>query len=168
MRAFIAADVRFLVVGAYALGEAIYQLGKPLRAKTTLFDNKNRFRPASREELRPDGPRQALWRHQGDHGPNRGDLVARSGHIRREFYFEGLMRQRNAKRTPEGRAERLALLAAAGVGDLARVRALGAAPDDILDAAVLALTARRVADGTAVRLGDGAVDARGLRMEVAY
>jgi predicted RNase H-like nuclease len=74
----------------------------------------------------------------------------------------------NAKRTPEGRAERLALLAAAGVGDLTRVRALGAAPDDILDAAVLALTARRVAEGTAERLGDGEVDARGLRMEVAY
>jgi predicted RNase H-like nuclease len=72
------------------------------------------------------------------------------------------------KRTPEGRAERLALLAAAGVGDLSRLRALGAAPDDILDAAVLALTAARARDGSAVRLGDGTVDARGLRMEVAY
>lgn len=72
------------------------------------------------------------------------------------------------KRTPEGRAERLALLAAAGAGDLSRVRALGAAPDDILDAAVLALTAQRIHEGTAVRLGDGAHDARGLRMEVAY
>lgn len=74
----------------------------------------------------------------------------------------------HAKRTPEGRAERLALLAAAGIGDVSRVRALGAAPDDVLDAAVLALTALRIRDGSAVRLGDGSHDARGLRMEVAY
>lgn len=74
----------------------------------------------------------------------------------------------HAKRTPEGRAERLALLAAAGLGDLSRLRALGAAPDDILDAAVLVLTAERILTGTATRLGDGSVDARGLRMEVAY
>ncbi len=72
------------------------------------------------------------------------------------------------KRTPEGRAERLALLAAAGLGDLSRLRALGAAPDDILAAAVLVLTAERIRAGTATRLGDGSVDARGLRMEVAY
>ena len=74
----------------------------------------------------------------------------------------------HAKRTPEGRAERLRLLRDAGLGDLSGLRALGAAPDDVLDAAVLALTARRVADGTATRLGDGTRDARGLRMEVAY
>jgi predicted RNase H-like nuclease len=72
------------------------------------------------------------------------------------------------KRTPEGRAERQMLLARAGLGDVAQVRALGAAPDDVLDAAVLALTARRLRDGVAVRLGDGTRDARGLRMEVAY
>jgi predicted RNase H-like nuclease len=72
------------------------------------------------------------------------------------------------KRTPEGRAERLRLLRDAGLGDLSGLRALGAAPDDVLDAAVLALTARRVAAGTAVRVGDGTRDARGLRMEVTY
>ena len=72
------------------------------------------------------------------------------------------------KRTPEGRAERLRLLRDAGLGDLSGLRALGAAPDDVLDAAALALTARRIAAGTATRLGDGARDARGLRMEVAY
>jgi len=57
---------------------------------------------------------------------------------------------------------------AAGLGDLSKLRALGAAPDDLLDAAVLALTAERARDGTATRLGDGSVDARGLRMEVVY
>ena len=60
------------------------------------------------------------------------------------------------------------LLAREGLGDVAQVRALGAASDDVLDAAVLALTARRLRDGVAVRLGDGTRDARGLRMEVAY
>ena len=74
----------------------------------------------------------------------------------------------HAKRTADGRLERLGLLAAAGLGDLSKLRALGAAPDDILDAAVLALTAERARDGTATRLGDGSVDARGLRMEVVY
>ena len=71
------------------------------------------------------------------------------------------------KRTPEGRAERLALLDRAGLGDLAALRLPGAAPDDILDAAALTLTAARVRDGEVERLGDGARDARGLRMEVA-
>jgi predicted RNase H-like nuclease len=70
------------------------------------------------------------------------------------------------KRTPDGRAERLGLLRQAGLGDLTQVRLPGAAPDDILDAAALTLTAARVRDGVAERLGEGARDARGLRMEV--
>jgi predicted RNase H-like nuclease len=70
------------------------------------------------------------------------------------------------KRTPDGRAERLGLLRQAGLGDLTQVRLPGAAPDDVLDAAALTLTAARVRDGVAERLGDGARDARGLRMEV--
>jgi predicted RNase H-like nuclease len=70
------------------------------------------------------------------------------------------------KRTAPGRAERLALLRAAGLGDLSGLRLPGAAPDDVLDAAVLVLTAARVRDGRAERLGDGARDGRGLRMEV--
>jgi predicted RNase H-like nuclease len=70
------------------------------------------------------------------------------------------------KRTAEGRAERLALLAAAGLGDLSTVRLPGSAPDDVLDAAVLTLTAARAHAGTADRLGDGTLDARGLAMEI--
>ena len=70
------------------------------------------------------------------------------------------------KRTAPGRAERLALLRAAGLGDLSGLRLPGTAPDDVLDAAVLVLTAARVRDGRAERLGDGARDGRGLRMEV--
>ena len=42
----------------------------------------------------------------------------------------------------------------------------GAAVDDVLDAYVLTVTARRLARGDVERLGDGAVDARGLRQEV--
>lgn len=74
----------------------------------------------------------------------------------------------HAKRTAEGRAERLVLLAAAGLDGLANVRVLGAAPDDVLDAAALVVTAARIRAGTAERLGDGARDVRGLRMEVAW
>lgn len=74
----------------------------------------------------------------------------------------------HAKRTAEGRTERLALLRGAGLGDLAGLRLAGAAPDDVLDAAALTLTAARVRDGAAERLGDGARDARGLRMEVVW
>lgn len=70
------------------------------------------------------------------------------------------------KRTREGQVERRTLLAAAGIDVAAGLRLRGAAHDDVLDAAVLTLTAARVRDGTAVRLGDGATDARGLRMEI--
>lgn len=70
------------------------------------------------------------------------------------------------KRTAAGRVERLALLHRAGLGDLSSLRLPGAAPDDVLDAAALTLTAARVRDGVAERLGDGARDPTGLRMEV--
>ena len=72
------------------------------------------------------------------------------------------------KRSAAGRAERARLLEAAGLGGLsiAALRLPGAAPDDVLDAVVLTLTAARVRDGTAEHLGDGSCDARGLRMEI--
>ena len=77
---------------------------------------------------------------------------------------------RHAKRTTEGRAERLATLRPV-FGDLcdsaehvARPLA-GAAPDDVLDAIVGAWTARRYAGGTHLQLG-GEPDETGLRMEV--
>ncbi len=78
-----------------------------------------------------------------------------------------------SKRTPGGLAIRRALLEAAGVpvaGLLAGLERRAAAVDDLLDAAVLALTAGRIADGTAIRLPAGAPprDARGLRMEIWY
>jgi len=74
---------------------------------------------------------------------------------------------RHPKRTAAGRDERLLAL-----GDLfpdaeAAVRQppAGAAPDDVLDAFVLAWTARRWQLGTAVVLGDD-VDATGLSMRI--
>jgi predicted RNase H-like nuclease len=70
------------------------------------------------------------------------------------------------KRTAVGRSERRSLLAAVGLAPPPDLRLPGAAADDILDAVVLTLTATRVRDGTAERLGDGAHDARGLRMEI--
>jgi predicted RNase H-like nuclease len=72
----------------------------------------------------------------------------------------------HAKRTSEGRAERLAALRSAGVGPAIEAQARGAAGDDVLDAAVLTLVARRLALGEIERLGDGSRDAKGLRMEI--
>ena len=73
----------------------------------------------------------------------------------------------HAKRSADGRAERLATLRPV-FGD---VRALvarppaGAAPDDVLDALAGAWTARRFASGTYLHLG-GELDETGLRMEM--
>jgi len=55
------------------------------------------------------------------------------------------------KRTPDGRADRLARLRAAGldVAHLLAARPRGVAADDLLDAAAAAWSAARVADGTA-------------------
>jgi len=73
------------------------------------------------------------------------------------------------KRTAEGRAARLHLLAEPfpGSAALLTTRAPGAAADDVLDAAAAAWSARRWAAGTALVLGDGSVDAHGLPMRVA-
>lgn len=75
----------------------------------------------------------------------------------------------STKRSAEGRAERLALLARPfprSRGVLSR-RVPGAAADDVLDAAAAAWSARRWATGTAVVLTDGSVDSRSLPMRVA-
>jgi predicted RNase H-like nuclease len=78
---------------------------------------------------------------------------------------------RHSKRTPEGRAERVAVLRASlGVDVVLLVDSppAGAARDDVLDAIALAWTARRYVAGTSVRLGGEPteVDETGLRMEV--
>lgn len=65
------------------------------------------------------------------------------------------------KRTAAGRAERLEAL---GLDAPPRVR--GAAADDVLDALACLVSAHRLADGTALALGDGSVDARGRPMTV--
>jgi predicted RNase H-like nuclease len=75
-----------------------------------------------------------------------------------------------AKRTREGRQERLALLTAVyGPGAEEWRPPPGAAFDDLYDAAVLAWTAARVASGDCVTLpATPEYDARGLRMEIVY
>ena len=71
------------------------------------------------------------------------------------------------KATPEGRAERLAVLRGvfSDIDALAVPRLLGTQPDDILDAFVAVWTAQRWFARTHLRLG-GDLDARGLRMEM--
>lgn len=74
----------------------------------------------------------------------------------------------HAKRTSEGRSERLAALYRAGFGDVAALverPPAGAGPDDVCDALALAWTARRQVAGNAVRVG-GEADDTGLRMEI--
>ncbi len=73
-----------------------------------------------------------------------------------------------AKRTGEGRITRVGLLLPhfPDVADHLAGRPAGVAADDLLDAFAVAWTARRAARGVAERLGDGARDARGLRMEI--
>lgn len=77
----------------------------------------------------------------------------------------------HGKKTPEGRAERLALMAAHGLApDLFEPHPFSkrlAAPDDLVDAGLCLLTARRIAAGSAVCLPqDPPRDARGLRMAI--
>jgi predicted RNase H-like nuclease len=76
----------------------------------------------------------------------------------------------HAKRSVEGRAERLRLLETVYGLAIRNVRPpKGAAWDDLYDACVLAWTAAHVADGTAVHLpAEPQRDARGLRMEIVY
>ena len=68
------------------------------------------------------------------------------------------------KRTVEGRTARRALIAERFEG--VPVRLPGAAPDDVLDACAVLWSAGRYARGEHAVLGDGAVDERGLRMEM--
>ena len=78
---------------------------------------------------------------------------------------------RHAKRTPEGRAERLALLVREGLsGALFEPHPFPrklCAPDDLVDAGLCALGARRIAAGAALALPDDPPrDGRGLRMAI--
>lgn len=68
------------------------------------------------------------------------------------------------KRTPEGRAARRALVVER-FGDVP-VRLPGAAADDVLDACAVLWSAGRFHRGEHAVLGNGAIDERGLRMEI--
>ena len=72
-----------------------------------------------------------------------------------------------SKRQPAGQAERLAALAPEFDNlDAAPPSLAGATPDDLLDAAAAAWTARRMAVGTAMALGHGEVDETGYPMAI--
>jgi predicted RNase H-like nuclease len=75
------------------------------------------------------------------------------------------------KKEMAGKQERLAVLRRHGltfdpVAERLRLGRSLVALDDLLDAAVCLLTARRISDGTAIVLGDATMDAHGLRMEI--
>lgn len=76
-----------------------------------------------------------------------------------------------SKKTIEGQHERLAILLRHGIAfdpveERRRLRPSRVAVDDLVDAAVALLTAWRMSTEKAQVLGDGALDARGLRMEI--
>ena len=78
---------------------------------------------------------------------------------------------RAAKKTAEGRTARLALLAKQGFGELPEWLVLFprkfVAPDDLIDAAVVCLTALRRAQGTAERLpAQARKDRYGIEMAI--
>lgn len=75
-----------------------------------------------------------------------------------------------SKHTDAGRAERVAQLAPllGGVADAVARPPRGARADDVADALAIAVVARRFVTGAVERLGDGAVDERGLRMEIIW
>jgi len=78
------------------------------------------------------------------------------------------------KRKPAGRSRRKTLLESAlGVPiDIDEVRTVlgrkNVAPDDLLDATVLAITGRTIRNRTALRAGAGERDSRGLEMAIWY
>lgn len=77
-----------------------------------------------------------------------------------------------SKATPKGLRARKRLLRAAGFTGLdglwRRVAGKGAKPDDLYDACVLTLTARRIAEGRGICLDSAGRDRRGLKMEIWY
>ncbi len=104
---------------------------------------------------------------------------ARPGHVveaHPELAFMRLAREAIAasKRTPAGLARRRELLESALGHDLdvegerERLGRNAVAPDDLVDAVVLTLTAHRLARGDARRLGSADRDARGLEMAIYY
>jgi predicted RNase H-like nuclease len=77
----------------------------------------------------------------------------------------------HAKKTGEGRAERLALLTRYGLPESLfhphPYSRKAAAPDDLVDAGLCLLTAMRIADGSALSLpADPPRDSKGLRMAI--
>jgi predicted RNase H-like nuclease/GNAT superfamily N-acetyltransferase len=87
-----------------------------------------------------------------------------------EAAFAGLhgVPMSHAKKSRPGREERLAVLRplVPGIEGLVARPPKGAAPDDVLDAAVVAVTARALLGGKVRRLGDRRHDARGLVQEI--
>jgi predicted RNase H-like nuclease len=75
------------------------------------------------------------------------------------------------KKSQTGRTERMAILQAAGIKfdvevERQKLKSKFVSRDDILDGVAMMVSAKRLFEGSALVLGDGAMDCRGLRMEM--
>lgn len=86
------------------------------------------------------------------------------------WHFAGGKPMQHKKSRKAGRDERIEILARylPRIAELVSTRPVGVAVDDLLDAAVAALTARRRQSGEAARVCEPQQDARGLRVEIVY
>lgn len=86
------------------------------------------------------------------------------------WHFAGERPMEHKKKSQAGREERLMVLTRYLPGIVAHVanRPTGVASDDLLDAAVAALTAQRWMRGGAARVCEPQYDAKGLRVEIVY
>lgn len=86
------------------------------------------------------------------------------------WHFSGSRAMQHKKKSHAGREERIRVLAdyLPRIAEHLASRPTGVAVDDLLDAAVAALTARRWLHGEAVRVCEPQQDGRGLRTEIVY
>ena len=86
------------------------------------------------------------------------------------WHFAGGKPMQHRKKRKAGRDERIEVMTRylPTIGELVSTRPVGVAVDDLLDAAIAALTARRRQQGKAERVCEPEKDGRGLRVEIVY
>ena len=86
------------------------------------------------------------------------------------WHAAGKLAMAHGKKSSAGRNERIKLLSdrVPRIGEHMASKPKGVAADDLLDAAIAALAARRWLQGKAERVCEPQLDAKGLRVEIVY